>query len=289
MRPVSIMILVFALAFSAVVFFVVPKFMHRQAAQPAAQAVRIAAGDVLVAARAVPAGTILKAGDLRWQRWPEEGLDPNFLIRDKGADLQRDAVGRVVLRGFAAGEPITAQRLLKPGDAGFLAAALTPGMRAVSVRIDAVSGDAGFIIPGDHVDVMLAERFPIVGSDSDAAHTGGLRPNQKQVSSIVLRDVRVLAIDQDMHDMDNKPKVGSTATVEVMPKEAQKLSLATQMGVLFLALRSLAKDDTPEKDGSVVQDIDVSPFLKQVARRPRGETGVVHVYHGAAVALGSGR
>ncbi len=289
MRPISIMIIVFALVFSAVVFFVVPKFMNRQSTPPAAQAVHIAAGDVLVAARTLPAGTILKADDVRWQRWPEEGLDPNFLIRDKGANPQRDAVGRAVLRGFAAGEPITAQRLLKPGDAGFLAAALTPGMRAVSVRIDAVSGDAGFIIPGDHVDVMLAEKYALSGGDPEQSHEPRLRPTQKQVNSIVLHDVRVLAIDQDMHDMDNKPKVGSTATVEVTVMQAQKLSLASQMGVLFLALRSLAKPDLPERETGVVQDIDVSAYLHRVVRGSFDTAGFVHVYHGAAIALGSGK
>lgn len=283
MRPISVMIFVFALAFSAIVFFVVPRFMTRQSMPstpiPAAS---IPSGDVLVAAHAVPAGTILKQDDVRWRRWPQEGLDPNFLLRDKGADPQKDVVGHVVLRGFAAGEPITAQRLLKPGDAGFLAAALTPGMRAISVRIDAVSGDAGFIIPGDHVDVLLVERFPLV----DEPGLGGLRPSQKQVNSVVLHDVRVLAIDQDMHDMDNKPKVGSTATVEVSVTQAQKLSLASQMGVLSLALRSFAKADPPEREGGVVQDIDVSPFLSRIARPA---DGYVHVYHGAAIALSAGR
>lgn len=281
MRPISVMILVFALMFSIVVFFVVPRFMNRQSAPAAPAAVHIAAGDVLVAAHDLPAGTILKADDVRWQRWPEEGLDPNFLLRDKGADPQKDAVGRAVLRGFAAGEPITAQRLLKPGDAGFLAAALTPGMRAISVRIDAVSGDAGFITPGDHVDVLLAERFPLTDEQSGP---GGLRPTQKQVNSVVLRDVRVLAIDQEVQDMDKKPKVGTTATVEVAITQAQKLALASQMGVLSLALRSFAKPEDPEKQGGVVQDTDVSSYLSSIAG-----AGFVHVYHGATVALSPGR
>lgn len=285
MRPISAIIFVLALTFAAVVFFVVPKFMvKRPATAPVAP---IASNDVLVATRDLPAGTILKADDVRWRRWPQEGLDPNFLLRDKGADPQRDAAGRVVLRGFAAGEPITAQRLLKAGDAGFLAAALTAGMRAVSVRIDAVSGDGGFIIPGDHVDVLLAEKFPLMDGGAGAAAAGGPRITQKQVNSVVLRDIRVLAIDQSPQDMDNKPKVGTTATVEVTITQAQKLSLAAQMGTLFLALRSLAKADPPEAAGGIVQDVDVSPYLSRVA----GGDGrdAIHVYHGAALALDSGR
>src|SRR5215469_12571246 len=137
MRPISATIFIFALTFAAIVYFVVPKFLARPSAP--APVAHVASDDVLVAAHDLPSGTILKADDVRWQRWPQEGLDPNFLLRDKGADPQKDAVGRAVLRGFATGEPITAQRLLKPGDAGFLAAVLKPGMRAVSTRIDAVS------------------------------------------------------------------------------------------------------------------------------------------------------
>ncbi|HTY69296.1 MAG TPA: Flp pilus assembly protein CpaB [Alphaproteobacteria bacterium] len=286
MRPISAMIFAFALAFAAFVFFVVPKFMVKRP-EPVAPA-QIASNDVLVAAHDLPAGMILKGDDVRWRRWPQEGLDPNFLLRDKGADPQKDAVGRVVLRGLAAGEPITAQRLLKPGDAGFLAAALTAGMRAVSVRIDAVSGDGGFIIPGDHVDVLLAEKFPLMDGGGNEAAPGGPRVTQKQVNSIVLRDVRVLAIDQSAQDMDNKPKVGSTATVEVTITQAQKLSLAAQMGTLFLALRSLTKADPPESAGDIVQDVDVSPYLGRVAHGSDGN-GMIHVYHGASLALGSGR
>ncbi len=278
MRPISVMIVVFALALSAVVFFVVPRLMNRGPAAQPVTAVRIAAGDVLVAARNVPAGTILKSDDVRWQRWPEEGLDPNFLMRDKGADAQKDAVGRVVLRGFGAGEPITTPRLLKAGEAGFLAAALTPGMRAVSVHIDAVSGDGGFIVAGDRVDVLLVEKFPIMYSAESQASFTGLRPIQKQVNSVVLRDVRVLAIDQEMQDMDKKPKVGTTATVEVDAVQAQKLGLASQMGTLFLSLRSLVKPEEPVREGGIVQDTDVSPFLGNLVHGT-GHGGV-RVYRG---------
>lgn len=287
MRPLSIFIFAFALLLAGLVYVVVPRLMQRPAeAQTAPQAIRIAAADVLVAAQSLPAGTILKVGDVRWQRWPDDGIDANFLQRDKGATPQQDAAGRVVLRGIAAGEPITASRLIKAGEAGFLAAALAPGMRAVSVKIDAVSGNSGFIVPGDRVDVLLAERFPIIyannHNDGESTHT---RPSHKTVNSIVLSDVRVLAIDQEMRDLDNKPKTGQTATLEVELAQAQKLALAPQMGSLSLALRSLARPETPEPSGGTIQDIDVSPFLYKLIRQP-GEQGI-RVYRGTAIA-GSG-
>lgn len=281
MRPLSIFIVSFALLLSGAVYVIVPRAMNRaEPAPPVPAPLRIAAGDVLVAARNVPAGTILKKDDLRWQRWPDEGLDPNFLIRDKGASLQDDAVGRVVLRGFAAGEPITAPRLLKSGEAGFLAAALTPGKHAVAVRIDAVSGNGGFVVPGDRVDVLLAERYAITYADDGFT---GTRPTHKLVNSVVLRDVRVLAIDQEMKDLDNKPKVGSTATLEVDLPQAQKLALAPQMGALSLALRSFARTEEAEVSGGTIQDTEVSSYLGGLVGRPNSANGV-RVYRGAALA-----
>src|SRR6185312_11640304 len=122
MRLASILIVVFALVLAGTVFFVVPRLMNRGAQQAQQQAqVRAAAQDVLVAAKNLPAGTVLKPEDVRWQRWPEEALDPNFLVREKGADPQKVAVGFIVLHGIEAGQPVTAQRLLKPGESGFLA------------------------------------------------------------------------------------------------------------------------------------------------------------------------
>lgn len=282
MRPLSIFIVSFALLLAGAVFVVVPRAMNRaEPTPPAPPAQRIAAGDVLVAARNIPAGTILKGGDVRWQRWPDEGLDANFLIRDKGATIDKNAVGRVVLRGFAAGEPITTPRLLKSGEAGFLAAALTPGMRAVTVRIDAVSGDGGFIVPGDRVDVLLAERYPITYSGSDAGFTG-TRPTHKQVNSVVLRDVRVLAIDQETRDIDAKPRVGSTATLEVSLVQAQKIALAPQMGALSLVLRSFIQPEEPDMAGGTIQDTEVSSYLGGLVGRP-ARAAAVRVYRGSAM------
>lgn len=281
MRPASLFIVLFALTLSVLTFLLVPRLLSRPAEVQAAAPVRIAAGDVLVAARPLPAGTILKASDVRWQRWPEEGLDANFVLRTKNDNAPQEHVGRVVLRGLSTGEPVTAQRVIKPGEAGFLAAALTPGMRAVSVSINVVSGDAGFIVPGDRVDVLLAERYAITYGSSESS-SSGTRPSHKTVNNVVLRDVRVLAIDQEVKDLEGKPKVAKTATLEVDLTQAQKLALAPQMGTLSLALRSLARPETVENAGGIVQDVDVSAFLNNLVGKPAG--GGTRVYRGAASA-----
>lgn len=294
MRLFSVLIVVFALVIAGVVgVFVVPKLMTRSADQAQqAPPPKLPAKDVLVAAHNLPAGTILKADDLSLQRWPEEALNPNFMVKDKGADPQKDAVGRVVLRGFEGGEAIVAARLLKPGEAGFLAAALKPGMRAVSMKIDPVTGAAGLIVPGDRVDILLSEHYSIEYASAGGESSGGMRPKEKNVDSVMLYDVRVLAIDQQVQDIDSKPKLGTTATVEVDLEQAQKLALAARMGILSLALRSHAKSDTPDPDVSLVQDVEVSPFLAGLTRpkaksagsdaESGGGDGGVRVYHGAA-------
>lgn len=309
MRLVSILIVTFALLLAGVIFFVVPRLMSRgahEAQQQQQQAAQIAANDVLVAAQNLPAGTVLKAENVRWQRWPQDALDPTFLVREKGADPQKDAVGHVVLHGFEKGAPITALRLLKPGEAGFLAAALTPGMRAVAIKIDAISGTAGFVLPADRVDVLLTEHYTLQAS-SDAQRTQNLpQVTSKDVTSVVLRNVTVLAIDQVMQDIDSKPKLAGTATLEVELPQAEKLALAAQMGTLSLVLRSHAAPERPEPESGtgLVEDFQVSPFRAAVLRRSSAISGqlpaqqpvasgeipvALRVYHGASLARGAGQ
>ena len=239
---------------------------------------------------------------MRLQHWPLDALGPNFLVREKGADPQKVAVGLIVLHGIEAGEPITPQRLLKPGESGFLAAALTPGMRAVTIKIDALSAEAGFILPEDRVDVVLNEHYTLTlapVTQQASQKIGQL--STKDVSSVILRNVKVLAIDQGMQDIDSKPKVGATATLEVDLEEAQKVAVAAQLGTLSLVLRShtIPAVTRPEPASPIVEDFEVSPFRASLIRQiysnlavtqqqalqqqnsPSGG-GEMRVYHGAA-------
>jgi len=301
MRLVSTLIVVFALVLAGVVFFVVPRLLNRgaqEAQQQAQQPPKPAFNNVLVAAHSLPAGLILRPEDLRWQRWPSDALDPSFLVQEKGSDPQKDAVGRVVLHGIETGEPVTQVRLLKPGDAGFLAAALTPGMRAFSIRIDVVSGTGGFILPEDRVDILLTEKYNIQALSATPATQSLPQVLNKDITSVVLRNVRVLAVDQVMQDIDSKPKVAATATLEVDLTQAEKLALAGQLGSLSLALRSHTVPAHPEAEigSGMVEDFQVSPFRAAVlqkyysilAAEPRASqaAGGLRVYHGGLLAAG---
>ncbi len=197
------------------------------------------AHSVLVAKHNLPAGTFIRDDNVRWQAWPGDSLDPNYL--EKETFDPATLVGAVVRRGIVAGEPITAARVAKPGDRGFLAAVLKPGMRAVSVAIDATSGISGLIFPGDRVDLLLTHA---VGGGEG----GGIR-----ASETVLENVRLLAIDQKLNDQENQPELGRTITIEVTPKQAEMIAVLVDLGRMSLSLRSLGLPaEEGEAEGEVV-------------------------------------
>src|SRR5690242_7870912 len=137
MRILMVLCLVIASAIAGVTWLVAPMLI-RQPAKAASVPKPAPATRVLVAATNLPAGTIVKADEVRWQAWPESGIADGYIVEGKAPEPMKNVVSAAVRRGFMAGEPITAARLVQKGEAGFLAAALAPGMRAVSVKIDAV-------------------------------------------------------------------------------------------------------------------------------------------------------
>ena len=192
-----------------------------------------AANRVLVAEDTLATGTFVRAVDLRWQPWPAEGLAKGY-VRE-GERLIADFVGAVVRHRITAGQPVTASRVVFPGERGFMAAVLAPGMRAVSVPVNATSGVAGFVFPGDWVDVVLTMKL----RPKDANGKGVTR----YFSETLLSALRVLAIDQRTEQKDGEASVAKTATLEVTPKQAEQIALALEMGALSLSLHSLAQTD----------------------------------------------
>jgi pilus assembly protein CpaB len=238
MRGRSILFLVLAVGAAALAAVFVRGWLNAQRAAIAAKPapVPVAATEVLVAGHAIPAGTFLKAEDLRWQPWPEGALATGYIVKDKSKDAAKDFVGAVVKAGINAGEPITESRVAKPGDRSFLAAVLKPGTRAVAVAVNPMTGVSGFVLPGDHVDVLVTHTLPSKGSDRRTI----------TVTDTALQDLRVIAVDQTTDDQSDKAMVAKTVTLEATPKQAEKLNLIAQMGRVSLALRSLAPPD-PEK------------------------------------------
>lgn len=198
---------------------------------------------VLVAARDLATGSFVRPEDLRWQAWPDGQVADTYLL--KGKDAPEALSGAVVRLNIAAGEPVTNSRLVKPGDRGFLAAVLNPGMRAVTVPVTAVSGIAGLVFPGDHVDVILSH----VIQSTDAKTT-----QAAFASETVLTDLRVLATDQSTEDIKGKAAVAHTVTFEATPKQVEALEVASKLGSITLSLRGLPGSDLADASGAMGDD-----------------------------------
>ncbi|WP_112382150.1 Flp pilus assembly protein CpaB [Sphingomonas carotinifaciens] len=231
----KIILLMGALVVAAVTAFFARTLIAGSAAPQATAAAAapvIDGPEVLVATRALPVGTILDASALRFQPWPKELVDGAYYLKAQ-TDLKA-LQGTVVRNAITAGQPVTQGALVKPGDRGFLAAALGPGMRAVTVPVSAQGSVAGFVFPGDRIDLVLTQE--VAG--------GGDGPALK-VSETVMRNVRVLATDQRTDNQvgeDGKTEVRtfSTVTVESTPKMAEQIAVAQTLGTLSLSLRSIA-------------------------------------------------
>lgn len=211
--------------------------------------------EVLVAERDLGAGTIVTLEHLRWQEWPETGINENYYSRG-GKFKEQELVGYAVKRAISAGEPVSKSKLLAPGEAGFLAGVLAPGKRAISMQVSAVTGAAGFILPDNRVDLILTQEYQ--------AQTPTGATVRKIIGETILENVRVLAIDQTVDDAQSQTRLGKTITFEVTPEEAEAITVAKQMGKISLALRSLTADP-PDliRQANFTSDDQVSKFLSR--------------------------
>lgn len=217
----------------------------------------VSAKRVLVANAAVPAGTILKPEHMRWQAWPADASTAGYLT--EGETQMAKVVGAVARSGLDAGAPLTAQGIAYPGDRSFLAAVLRPGYRAVTVNVTAATGVGGFVLPGDHVDLVLSRALDEGGSAA-----------KRFVGETVLTDVRVVGMDQRSYDAKKDVVVPQTATLEVTPKGAEVVAVVAELGKLSLSLRSLAAPEAPlDESRRVTRTSDHEATGAGAARAPR--------------------
>jgi pilus assembly protein CpaB len=200
-------------------------------APPVEPVVQLQTVDVLVAKNDIGLGQSVTADDVQWQTWPASTASNNFMRRNERPEATKDVIGSIARSPFIAGEPIREPKLVKPNGAGFMAAILPTGMRAVSTEISPETGAGGFILPNDRVDVILSKR------EKNPDKNG---PDLVR-AEIILSNIRVLAIDQAPKEKDGQNSVvGKTATLELKPDQAEILARARQSGTLSLALRSIA-------------------------------------------------
>jgi pilus assembly protein CpaB len=224
----------------AVVTAVMAKNMFAGAgAQQAAAAPMVPVGPkILVAKKALPAGTIIDADSFTLQPWPKELMQSAYYVEGQPDGDPKKLLGTVVRYPITAGQPVTRGSLVGPGDRSFLAAALGPGMRAITVPVNISSAVAGFVFPGDHVDLVLTQ----------TVQGGGDGPPLK-VAETIIRNLRVLATDQRISGKDDEGKTVvktfSNVTFEVTPRIAEKIAVAQSLGSLSMSLRSIA-DNTAD-------------------------------------------
>lgn len=230
---------------------------------------------VLVATRSLPVGTIITPESFKYQPWPEELIKDAYFVEGQGPNT--DFLGTVVRNPVTAGQPVTQGSLVNPGDRGFLAAALGPGMRAVTVPVSSRTAVAGFVFPGDRIDLLLTQAVKSPESDGEALKT----------SETIIRNLRVLATDQSpvSQTVNGKTVVRkfSSVTVEVTPTIAEKITVAQTLGTLSLALRSIADNQAELESAIASGDVNIpdnadseteARILKTAMSRPtdRGAT-----------------
>ncbi len=205
---------------------------------PTQIAVPVNATEVLVARRDIPLGEVTKEADFRWQTWPSDAIAPSFITQadgDEGMKIVTDAIARAPL---LEGEPVTRQKLIKPGQGGVLAAILPTGMRAISTKIKEETSAGRLILPNDRVDVILTRRERGQGGQDEYG------------SETLFNNVRVLAIGQAIGSKEGaKAAEGSanTATLELTPQQAEQLARANSTGEISLSLRSVVDGDQKGK------------------------------------------
>ncbi|NBB16562.1 Flp pilus assembly protein CpaB [Caulobacter sp. SLTY] len=293
MSPVRLFILVIAALAAIVLAFVVRgAFAPKKAEAPAVVASAPAAKptvQVLVAKRDLPIGTRLTTDDIGWQSWPAEGLNPTFITDGTAPAVQKEGaagavdtatkaasnlfsgaglegmIGTIVKEPFVTGEPIVARKVVRSGEGGFMTVVLTPGMRAIAAPVTVDTAVAGFILPGDRVDLIYSR-------DSETEDVEGY------ITKVVLKNVRVLAIDQKPDpEKDAKTMVGAVATLEVPAADielaASAVAQAKANGALILVLRSISDTAGGPTRGNGIPG----------AAQSGGSTGTVRVHRAGQV------
>lgn len=250
-----LIIMFIAIALAAGAFFITVHFTAKTPEVPVqpvmveptkVQVQEVPTVDIYTAKEDIPIGTVMTMDMLDTHPWPKNLLLPDMIAAD--GSHASDIVKMVVRTPFQKGEPIIMNKLANANDPSFLAASLAPGMRLITIAVDAISGGGGFIFPGDRVDVLITHdvfAHDVIATDTSSTTSKVDTPRQP-VTEVLVPDVRVLATNQKStaHGGD-APVVPSDISLEVTPEDAEKIRLAENgNGRLSLALRALKDKGT---------------------------------------------
>ncbi|KAA2234951.1 Flp pilus assembly protein CpaB [Salinarimonas soli] len=249
MRSKTLVMIALAAVFGFVAIFAGQKWLDRQSGQRLREMQVVAArpaaptATLVVAALPLRWGTEITRQHLREVAWPGDALPKGAFARID--DVLDGRNRRVALSAMEENEPLLAAKVTGPGGRASLAAVLGEGMKAATVRVNDVLGVAGFVLPGDRVDVMLTR----------------VLDKGEAFSDVIAQSVRVLAVDQTADERSDKPAVVKAVTLEVTTAQAQKVTLATAVGTLSLAMRS---PGAPEGEG--VQRVSLDDLGRPLPR-----------------------
>ena len=272
---VRVVLIGLALLLAAAAGWMVKIYLSNQRAQLAEMAAAqkpkpVTTSEVLVVKAPVGITGTLSSSDLHWEAWPDDGIDSHYITRKARPDAIDKLAGSAARQPLFAGEPVTEDKLILRLNGGFLAAVLPEGDRAISLKVDEASGIAGLLLPGDRVDVILTHDMPVKegeGPNGTPTMTKGF------VSETIVRDLAVLAVDQDLkHDDKGSAKVGKTVTMAVTEAQAEAIALGRVMGSLTLSLRSAFGGAAPDQRAQPYtsgSDISGAIRARAVAAPPR--------------------
>jgi pilus assembly protein CpaB len=259
--------IIVALFFGMIAGYGIYNFLRQQ--RLAMDALKQSTRDVVVAVKEIPSGTVVTDDMIGIVPYLQSSIPAGTFSSPEQVN------GKVVRATVAAGEPVLESRL---GEKAGLTVLLTPGQRAMAVRVDEIIGVSGFIAPNDRVDVIANVTPSGAGEDAQDG----------QIAKIVLQNRRVLAVAQTMEEKkDGKPQVVNSITLELTPEEAEKLSIASLEGHLILALRGPHDEDIVETQGITKSDLLAlapHPQQQQQIEQPTTIRGKyqVEVYQGSA-------
>ena len=244
MRKSSVIILVVAILMGSVAAYLARSWLHAQMGTAAALQ---PAGHIVIAAEPLAYGAVVTAENVNEIPWYTNTLPEGaFATKD-------DLLGggrRIVLSPLNRGEPVLRSKVTGPGQRGSLATQLEEGKRAVTVQVDDVRGVAGFVLPGDFVDIIM------IADEVSSRH--------QSYSDILLEHVKVLAIDQLAGEVEGKPTVARAVTLEVTKEQAQKILLATNVGKLSLVLgRPIESSSDPNRR---ISERDIGRIIPEPVR-----------------------
>ena len=285
---ILLIVLIILIAVGAGFFVLQTVQPESQSASITQESPEIEADNVLVARQSIAVGTTITEEMLDQQPWPRHLVLDGFIV---SGSPEANIIGMVARSEFQQQEPISRYKLANLNDANFIAAALPEGMRALTLEVNTISGVAGYIFPGDRIDIIMTHGIPDALALQDSTAVAPRSATESGFAETILSDIKVLAIEirglgayKNSAEQEQEPQAPTNITLELTPEQAQAVRLAESNGSISLALRSL-------KDGGseIVPATKLEDLTKAEMADKQQQQGGVHIIRGVGVDAAASR